>query len=113
MVRASGADEVIDYTRYDFTKRRGAFDLVVDIAGSRPLSRTRRVLKPQGTFLVVGGPKGRVIRPMDRMVGAMITGRFVSQRMLAFIAEVNLGDLLALKDLAEAGKLKPVIDRSY
>jgi NADPH:quinone reductase-like Zn-dependent oxidoreductase len=113
MVRVLGADEVIDYTRDDFTKRRGAFDLVVDIAGSHTLAATRHVLKKDGTFLVVGGPKGRVIRPLDRMVGAMIMRRFVSQRMLGFIAEVTRDDLLALKDLAEAGKLIPVIDRTY
>jgi NADPH:quinone reductase-like Zn-dependent oxidoreductase len=113
MVRSLGADDVVDYTRDDFTKRRGAYDLVFDVAGSRPLSATRRVLKPDGTFLVVGGPGGRFIRPMDRMIGAMVMRRFVSQRMLGFLAEVTPENLVVLKELAESGKLTPVIDRTY
>jgi NADPH:quinone reductase-like Zn-dependent oxidoreductase len=113
MVRSLGADDVVDYTRDDFTKRRGAYDLVLDVAGSRPLSATRRVLKPDGTLLVVGGPGGRFIRPMDRMIGAMVMRRFVSQRMLGFLAEVTPENLLVLKELAESGRLSPVIDRTY
>jgi NADPH:quinone reductase-like Zn-dependent oxidoreductase len=113
MVRSLGADHVVDYTREDFTKQRGAYDLVFDVAGSRSLRSTRRVLAPTGTFLVVGGPAGRVIQPMDRMVGGLVMSRFVSQRVLGFIADVTLEDLAALKGLAEAGKLTPAIDRTY
>jgi NADPH:quinone reductase-like Zn-dependent oxidoreductase len=113
MVRSIGADHVIDYTREDFTKSGQKFDLILDIAGSRPLSACRRVMAPSGTFVVVGGPGGRWIRPADRALTAVLMNRFVSQRMLPFLSHASKDDLLVLKDLIDAGKVTPVIDRTY
>jgi len=113
MVRSIGADEVIDYTREDFTRAGQRYDLILDIAGSRSLRSCRRVLTANGTLVVVGGPGGRWVSPADRWVKAKVISRFGSQRMLPFLAQITKEDLLVLKELAEAGTLRPVIDRTY
>jgi NADPH:quinone reductase-like Zn-dependent oxidoreductase len=113
LMRSIGADDVIDYTREDFTQRRQRFDLIVDIAGTRSLSACRRALTPHGTYVVVGGPGGRWIRPADRFVKVLVLSRFVRQRLVGVGAQINRDDLLVLKELMEAGKLTPVIDRTY
>jgi NADPH:quinone reductase-like Zn-dependent oxidoreductase len=113
MVRSIGADQVIDYTRDDFTKGGERYDLILDIAGSRSLSACRRVLTPRGTFVAVGGPGGRFIKPADRALKAALMSPFVSQRMLPFLANTTIEDMAVLKALIEAGKVTPVIDRTY
>jgi NADPH:quinone reductase-like Zn-dependent oxidoreductase len=113
MVRSIGADHVIDYTRENFTKSGQKYDLILDIAGSRPLSACRRVMTASGTFVAVGGPGGRWIRPADRALKAILMNRFVSQRMVPFLSHASKDDLLVLKELIEAGKVTPVIDRAY
>ncbi len=113
MLRSIGADEVIDYTREDFTTSPQPYDLIVDIAGTRPLLACRRVLTPRGTLVVVGGPGGRLIAPGDRALKAAVLSPFVSQRLLPFLSQIVKDDLVVLRELAEAGKLTPVIDRTY
>ncbi len=113
LIRSIGADRVIDYTREDFTKGGQRFDLILDIGGKRSLFACRRALTRTGTYVIVGGPSGRWIRPMDRALGAAILSRFVRQRLLFFIAKLPKEDLILLKDLLEAGKVTPVIDRTY
>jgi NADPH:quinone reductase-like Zn-dependent oxidoreductase len=113
LLRSIGADDVIDYTRDDFTKRSQRFDLIIDIAGTRSLSACRRALTPNGTYVVVGGPGGRWIRPADRFVKVLVLSRLVRQRLVGVSAQINRDDLLFLKELMEAGKLTPVIDRTF
>jgi NADPH:quinone reductase-like Zn-dependent oxidoreductase len=113
MVRSIGADRVIDYTREDFTKGGQRFDLILDMGGTRSLLACRRSLTRGGTYVMVGGRSGRWIRPMDRALGGVVLSRFVRERLLFFIANVNKDDLTVLKGLMEAGKLTPVIDRTY
>src|SRR5262245_15558595 len=113
LLRSIGADEVIDGSREDFTERRGEYDLLVDVAGTRSISDTRRALKPKGTYVVVGGPSGRWLRPLDRFIPVGIQGRFVSQRLVGFIASISGADLQTVIDLVAAGKVRPVIDRTY
>jgi NADPH:quinone reductase-like Zn-dependent oxidoreductase len=113
MVRAIGADEVIDYTRADFTRGERRFDLIIDIASNRPLRACRRVLAPEGVLVVVGAPPGRWLAPVLRPVTAVVLSRFGSQRLLPFLAERRQADLVILKELMGAGKLTPVIDRTY
>jgi NADPH:quinone reductase-like Zn-dependent oxidoreductase len=112
LLRSIGADHVIDYTREDFTEGQERFDLIVDIAGTRSLSAYRRALTPDGTYVIVGGPSGRWIRPMDRFFKAKVLSRFVRQRLVGFFAEITKEDLFVLRGLMEAGKLTPVIDRT-
>jgi NADPH:quinone reductase-like Zn-dependent oxidoreductase len=113
LVRSIGADHVIDYTREDFTRSGRSYDLMIDTAGTRSLSECRRALTPKGTYVVIGAPSGRWLKGPDRFLKALVLSLFVSQRMVPFLTRASKGDLVVLKDLLEAGKIKPVIDRSY
>ena len=114
MVASIGADRVVDYTREDFTRAGPRYDLLIDIAGSRTLSETRRVLVPKGVLVAVGGPdQGRWVGPLSRTARMALLSPAVSQRMTFFLARQNSGDLAVLRDLLDAGKVTPVIDRTY
>jgi NADPH:quinone reductase-like Zn-dependent oxidoreductase len=114
LVRTIGADEVIDYTREDFTDGTRHFDLILDTAGRRPLSQLRRALTPQGTLVIVGGEGGdRLLGGFQRQILAPARSLFTEQKLLGLISRESSQDLLTLKDLIEAGKLTPVIDRTY
>jgi NADPH:quinone reductase-like Zn-dependent oxidoreductase len=114
MVASIGADQVIDYTREDFTRALRRYDLVIDIAGNRTLAETRRVLVPTGVLVGVGGPdKGRWIGPLGRSARMALLSPVVSQQMVFFLARQNKADLAVLRELLEAGKITPVIDRTY
>jgi NADPH:quinone reductase-like Zn-dependent oxidoreductase len=113
MVRSIGADEVVDYTRDDFTRTKGRYDLILDVGGNRRLSAMRRALTPTGRVVMVAPQPGQWIGPVARIIGAMITTRLGGKPARAFLATVSKEDLLALKDLIEAGKVSPVIDRTY
>jgi NADPH:quinone reductase-like Zn-dependent oxidoreductase len=113
MVRSIGADQVIDYTSEDFVQTAKRYDVMLDLVGSRSLSDCRRALTAQGTYVVVG------VRDMGRWLGlgrqfkALLLSPFVHQRMRVFVVRHNREDLGVLKELVEAGKLAPVIDRRY
>src|ERR687898_799414 len=114
LVRAIGADEVIDYTREDFTEGTHRYDLILDTAGRRPLSQLRRALMPQGTLVIVGGEGGdRWLGGFQRQIVAPVRALLTEQKLMGLISKERQQDLLTLKDLIEAGKLKPVIDRTY
>src|SRR6185312_6598953 len=81
MVRSIGADEVFDYRAEDFTRSSQRYDLMLDIAGGRPIGACRKVLEDKGTLVAVGGPAGRWFQPVGQVVSTMIRGPFVSQRM--------------------------------
>jgi len=113
MVRSIGADHVVDYTKEDFTKGAERYDLILDNVGNHSLLESRRALTPKGRYVMVGGQPGRWIDPIPRVLNALVLSRFVSQDMGMFLAELNQGDLTVLRDLLQAGKVKPVIDRQY
>ena len=113
LVRSIGADQVIDYTKEDFTQGEQRYDLILDMVGNHSLSAYRRVLKPKGKYIMVGGPSGRWFAPLDRVVKAHVLSWFVSQEMRMMLAEINKEDLTILRDLMEAGKVTSVIDRRY
>jgi NADPH:quinone reductase-like Zn-dependent oxidoreductase len=109
-----GADQVIDYTRTDFTRVNGQYDLLLDIAGSRSLSQTRKVLARKGVLVMVGGPdKGHWFGPLGRTAKLAMLSPVVSQRMVFFLAHQNKADLTVLSDLIDGAKVTPVIDRTY
>jgi NADPH:quinone reductase-like Zn-dependent oxidoreductase len=114
LARSIGADEVVDYTREDATDGRRRYDLVLDTAGNRPLSSLRRALTPTGTLVIVGGEGGgRWLGGTERLLRAGLLSPFVGQRLLGFVAGEGADDLRALTDLIDAGKVAPVIDRTY
>jgi NADPH:quinone reductase-like Zn-dependent oxidoreductase len=113
MVRSLGADRVIDYTEEDFTRTDQRHDLMLDIAGNRSLSDCRRALTRGGMLLIIGGSDGFLLGPITRMVQAFATRRFVSQKMVPFISQGSKAGMVRLKELIEAGKLTPVVERTY
>jgi NADPH:quinone reductase-like Zn-dependent oxidoreductase len=113
LVRSIGADAVIDYTKDNFTERPERYDLIIDNVGNHSLFAFRRILEPDGKYIMVGGPSGRWIDPLPRVVRAMVISSVVSQDMHMFISELRQPDLIVLRDLMAAGKVTPVIDRRY
>ena len=115
LVRSIGADDVIDYTREDFTDGSRRWDVIVDTAGRRPVSRLRRALTPKGTLVIVGGDGGgRWTGGFFRgMLRAPLLSLFVGQRLDWLNSKVSVEDLQAVTELIEAGKVTPVVGRTY
>ena len=114
LVRSVGADEVIDYTRDDVTDGTSRWDLILDTAGHRSLSQLRRALTPKGTLVIVGSEgRGRWLGGFDRSLRAPLLARLVGQRLRMLASKPGQQDLQTLRELLEAGKLTPVIDRTY
>jgi NADPH:quinone reductase-like Zn-dependent oxidoreductase len=115
LVRSIGADHVIDYTREDFADGARRYDLVLDTAGNRSLAHLRRALAPRGTLVIVGGEGGgRWLGGFDRQIlRAPILSLFVSQTLRPLTSKERSEDLVVLKELIEAGKVTPIIDRTY
>ena len=114
LVRSIGADHVIDYTGEDVTTGTQRYDLVLDCVGNRSLSAWRRVMTAKGTFVAVGvRPGGRWLGPVPYLLKLLASSRFGRQKVAFFIARVTAEDLTILKELVEAKKVTPVIDRRY
>jgi NADPH:quinone reductase-like Zn-dependent oxidoreductase len=115
LARSIGADHVIDYTREDFADGARRYDLILDTAGNRSLSHLRRALARRGTLVLVGGEGGgRWLGGFDRQIfRAPLLSPFVSQSLRQLISKERREDLIVLKELIEAGKVTPVIDRAY
>lgn len=114
LVRSLGADHVVDYTREDFTRSDGRYDLMLDVAGSRSWRECTRVLAPQATLVVVGAPKGgRLLGPLGHIVRLRVAAVGSSRTAVFFLAKTNRADLEVLRELLETGKVSPVVDRSY
>jgi len=113
--RELGADLVLDYTKEDFTTRGERYDVIVDIAGTRPWRKLRQALTPAGTLVMVGSQKSgnRLIGPLGRIVRTWLAARFGKQRALFFIAKFNRPDLEVLRELLDSGQITPVIERVY
>jgi len=113
--RSLGADEVIDYTKEDFTRSGRRYDLILDIAASGSLSSRRRVLEPSGILVGVGSADTRygVMSILGGLVEAAVLSRFGKQKMPFFLAKNSKEDLMVLTELIETGKIRPVIDRTY
>jgi NADPH:quinone reductase-like Zn-dependent oxidoreductase len=114
LVRSLGADRVFDYTSQDFTRDSQRFDLIIDIAGSRPWSELKRVLRPDATLVIIGGPKdSRMFGPLGHLVGTKLTSLTASQKTTFFISKENVADLVTLTEMIEGGKVKPVVEKTY
>ncbi len=113
MVRALGADHVVDYTREDFTRGGPRYDLMLDMGGNRSLSQLRRALTPRGTLVLVGGEGGDRWIGIGRSLQALVVSPFVRHNLRPLASAPNNADLLTLKELIEAGKVTPIIDRTF
>lgn len=116
MVRSIGADQVIDYTKEDFTRSGQRYDLILDNVANHSLLEYRSILNPRGKYVLIGGGglnDGRWIGGLARPITALVLSRFVTQDMGMMMAELTKKDLTVLSDLMQAGKVKPVIDRTY
>jgi NADPH:quinone reductase-like Zn-dependent oxidoreductase len=114
LVRPLGADELIDYTNEDVTKRANRYDVVFDVAATRSLRDLRRMLVPDGTLVCAGaGKRGGWLGILARLLAVMFRSRVLRQRVVFYIAAMRREDLAYLKELIDAGQLRPVIDRTY
>jgi NADPH:quinone reductase-like Zn-dependent oxidoreductase len=114
LVRSIGADHVIDYTKADFTGAGKRYDLILDNVSNHSLSRLRGVLTDSGVLIPNGGNFGnRWFSSAGRLVRGTILFRFGGQKLGNFLVTMNHDDLVVLKDLIEAGKVTPVVDRTY
>ena len=111
---ALGADRVCDYSQEDFTRSGEQYDVMLDIAGSRPFRAFRRVLKPKATVVAVGAPmSARGLGPLKHIVGTRLSALGRSQRVVNFVARITKEDLAVMSDLMKAGKVRSIIDRRF
>lgn len=116
LVKSLGADHVIDYTKEDFTKSAERYDVMLDNVGNRSLSECRRVLTPNGKYVLIGGGGANeqgFLGGLGKALWAMLFSKFVNQQMGMMMADANQKDLTVLADMMQSGKVKPVIDRTY
>jgi NADPH:quinone reductase-like Zn-dependent oxidoreductase len=114
MLRALGADHVIDYARDDALDGRTRYDSIIDIGGNRRLTHLRRALLPDGRLVIVGGETGgKWIGGFDRSLRAPLVSLFVNQKLTMLTSTENSADLVALRGLVESGQVTPVIDRVF
>jgi NADPH:quinone reductase-like Zn-dependent oxidoreductase len=113
IAHALGADHVIDYTREDFTKGKELYDLIFVANGNRSLFEYKRSLKPNGICVLAGGTSGSIVQLWAGMLTAWWISKTGSNKMTSFLAKITQGDLTAMKELLESGKVKPVIDRCF
>jgi NADPH:quinone reductase-like Zn-dependent oxidoreductase len=111
LVRSIGADHVIDYTREDFTTGKSRYDVILDNVGNHSMARTRRALKPTGMLISNGG--GHSDGKLGRTLRAMLASMVIRQQAAPSVKTQNATDLVALKELVEAGRITPVIDGTY
>ena len=112
-VRSLGADDVVDYTREDFTGRAGRYDCILDNVENRALSDMRRALAPEGILVLNSGTGADGMKMMVRLVKPLLLNVFTRQTLRRFLSAPNHDDLVVLKQLVEAGKVRPAIDRVF
>jgi NADPH:quinone reductase-like Zn-dependent oxidoreductase len=113
--RELGADRVVDYTQEDFTKLDVRHDLLIDIAGSKPFGKLRRVLTPEATVVIVGAkfPANHGLGPLGHVIRMRLGGLVKSQKVKFFMAKITKEDLAVMQELLDSGKVKTVIDRTF
>ena len=111
MLRSLGADHLIDYTREDFTSGGPVYDLILDVVTYRAISDYKRALSPGGIYVMLGG--GSYARVTQLFWQGPLISMTSSKKMGLLMHKPNKEDLTYLAELYEAGKIKPVIDKSY
>lgn len=114
LVHSIGADDVVDYTREDFTRSGQTYDVIFDLVGNHALSAYRRVLQRDGVYVAATGmPGGDILGPIPYLLRAAFAPRRGGPKMKAFPAKPTPDDLAALAKLIDAGGMRPVVDRTY
>ena len=113
MVQSIGADYVFDYSKEDYTESGKQYDLIIDMVGNHSLLANRRVMKPEGILVIVGGAKGNWLGPLMSPIKALLLSPFVGQDFGMILASIRQDDLAVLAELMQAGEVTPVIDRRY
>ncbi len=113
MVRSLGADHVFDYSKENYTDSGRKYDLIVDMVSNHSLLENRRVLKPEGILVIVGGGKGNWLGPVMGPIKGLVLSPLVGQEFVMILAQLHEDDLAILADLMQAGKVTPVIDKRY
>ncbi|MEH1017109.1 NAD(P)-dependent alcohol dehydrogenase [Micromonospora sp. CPCC 206060] len=116
LVESLGTDHVVDYTRDDFARHHGRYDVVLDLVGNRSLTDLRRALTPEGTLVLSGGGVSRggsLVGPMGLMMRGTAVARFVRHRVLPLSAVPSAANLAVLTELIESGRLTPIVERTY
>jgi len=113
LVRAIGADHVLDYTRDDFADGKAMYDVIIDIGGNASLSRLRRALAPAGTLVIAGGEDGGSWFGLDRQLRALLVSPFTRQRLKVLVSKEHFSGLERLSTLLEAGSVVPVVERTF
>ena len=116
LVQSLGADHVIDYTKEDFTKGEQKYDVILDNVANHSLSECRRILTPNGIYVMIGGggvKEQGFVGALGKALNAAVYSRFVKQKMGMMMADPSSQDLTLLGDMVQSGKLKTVIDRTY
>lgn len=113
LVQSLGADHVIDYKKESYIESGNTWDLIIDNVGNHSLLANRKVLAPDGRFVIVGGPGGNWVGPLVRPLMATILSPFVDQEFIMLMAQGRKDDLATLAQLLQSGELRPVIDRTW
>jgi NADPH:quinone reductase-like Zn-dependent oxidoreductase len=116
LVGSLGADQIVDYTREDFARAGRRYDVVLDLVGNRSLGDLRRATAPAGTVVLSGGgvyEGGNVLGPVRLTLRGLVLSPFVRQRVLQLPAKARKDNLAALRELTEAGKIAPAVERMY
>lgn len=110
ILHSIGADHIIDYTKEDFTKNEESYDLILGVNGSNSISAYKRVLKPNGNFVHVGGSESQLFQTLVLGPFISMTG---SKKISNLLQRANQKDLNCVKELLDTGKVKPIIDKRY
>ncbi|MBT8092396.1 MAG: NAD(P)-dependent alcohol dehydrogenase [Gammaproteobacteria bacterium] len=113
MVLSLGADQVFDYTKEDYTESEQQFDLIIDMVGNHSPLKNRKVLKPDGRYVMVGGAKGKWLAPIISPLKALLVSPFVDQEFLLILAEVTADDLAIIGELMQNGSVTAAIDSRF
>ncbi len=113
LARSAGADEVVDYSATDFTREGTRYDLIFDAGGNRSFRDCARAMAPDGVLVICGAPNGNWLAPILRPAMGAVRSRLGGRTFAPFLSHRDTGDLRTLRELAEAGTLRPVIERVY
>jgi NADPH:quinone reductase-like Zn-dependent oxidoreductase len=113
LVRSLGADDMVDYTKEDYTRGSRRFDLIVDLVGNHSPSAHRRALTPTGRLVIVGGGAGDWLGPFWNPLKAVVLSLFVDQTLKPMLARIDPDGLATLAEMVASGQVTPVIDRRY